>query len=181
MINLLPPEGKKGVLKNYWLRVVSIYFILCGTAFFITGALLLPTYFYILYQTQALGTVIVEEDVVSLKQIETDINTANQISTLLVSTPTTVRDSDILTEVLAFSDGLAEIGSINIKKDGRKISEIVVNGVAYDRSTLVAFRDRAEQHQFFKEVNLPLSNLAKDQNISFSLTLEPSDELTQDL
>ena len=181
MINLLPPEGKKRVLKNYWLRVLSVYFNLLGSAFFVTSALLLPTYFYVSFQIKALGTEMSNEDVESLKKVEASISDANEISELLLDTPDTVNDSDVINQILAFSDGLVSIGTIKIQKKDRKISEVTVSGTANDRSSLVSFRDSAEQHQYFDEVNLPLSNLAKDQDIPFSLTLEPSDLLKKGL
>lgn len=177
MINLLPPEGKKRVLRNYWLRVSSVYFMLLGSAFFITAALLLPTFFYVSYQIQALGNSITEADVESLKKIETSISDANVISELLLSTPEVVHDSEIINEVITFSNNLVSVGTIRIQKNNRKVTEVTVNGTARDRSSLVSFKNNAEQHRFFDEVNLPLSNLAKDQDIPFSLTLEPSDIL----
>ncbi len=177
MINLLPPEGKKRVIKNYWLRVFSVYFTLLGSAFFVTLALLLPTYFYVSYQIDALGTSISNEDAESLKKIETSITDANNISELLLHTPHVVNDTKIINEITSFSDGLVSIGTIKIQKKDRKVTEVTVSGRALNRSSLVSFRDSAEQHEFFDKVNLPLSNLAKDQDIPFSLTLEPSDVL----
>lgn len=177
MINLLPPEGKKQVSKNYWFRVLSVYFTLFGSAFFVTSALLLPTYFYVSYQIDALSNAMSNEEAESFKRIEASIAEANDISELLLNTPNAVNDTEIINEILNFSGGLVSIDSIKIQKNNRKVNEVIVSGAANNRSSLVAFRDSVEQHKFFKEVNLPLSNLAKDQDIPFSLTLEPSDLL----
>jgi len=181
MTNLLPPEGKKQVFKNYWFRVLSVYFTLFGSAFLVTSALLLPTYFYISYQIDALSNIISNEKAESFKKIESSITEANEISELLLNTPNAVNDTEIIKEILNFSGGLVSIDSIKIQKSDRKFKEVIVSGTANDRSSLVAFRDSAEQHKFFDEVNLPLSNLAKDQDIPFSLTLEPSDLLKNGL
>ena len=165
------------MLKNYWLRIATVYLALLGLAFLITSALLLPTYFYISYQINALSSIITSEDEITLKQIESEISNANSISKLLLDTPQTVADSEVISEVLAFSQGLVNVGSIDIRKSNRTITEVVVTGTALNRNTLVSFRDSAEGHRFFSEVNLPLANLAKDQDIPFSLTLEPSEIL----
>jgi hypothetical protein len=181
MINLLPPQGKKRVLRNYWLRIVSVYFLLLGAAFLVCAVLLLPTYFYISYQINALSNSFEIENIEAQKQVESEIVKANEISKLLVSTPEVVNDSVIIKEVLMFSEGLASIGSITVVKNGREVSEVIVSGSAINRSSLLAFRDAAKEHRFFNEVNIPLSNLAKDQNIPFSLTLEPSEVLKADI
>ena len=177
MINLLPPEGKKKVHINYWLRVTTVYMTLLAVALLISTALLLPTYFYISYQIQAYSETLSNDEEKSIKQIEADITKANQVSGLLLKTPQITKDSELLDEIQLLSEQQVFISNITIRKKDRTFSEIVVNGVAKDRNSLVEFKNKAESHRFFKDVNLPLSNLAKDSDISFSLSLVPTDVL----
>ena len=61
--------------------------------------------------------------------------------------------------------------SFNRKNTG--ISPIVVTGDAKTRAQLSAFRDALEMNPYFKTVTLPLSDLAKDSDIEFSITITP--------
>lgn len=48
-----------------------------------------------------------------------------------------------------------------------------VSGTAQDRQALIAFEERLNSSGKFSSVTLPVSNLAKDKNISFKLKLSP--------
>lgn len=179
MINLLPSEGKKKVIISYWMRVVSVYFMLVGIAFLVVGALLLPTYFYISFQTTALGggEEAGGEGVLNFKELEAEIDLANDLSAVLTETPMYIDVSEVISEIQSFAGSKITIQTIAIEKDGQIVSSVVVTGRAADRASLVAFRDDAEANRLFTEINLPLSNLAEDQDIPFSLSLEPSEVL----
>ena len=179
MINLLPPEGKKRVRTEYWVRVVAAYFALTGLVFLIGAILLLPTYFYISFQASALAVSgqELEGDTQSYEALEKEIQLANDISRLLVDTPEYIEASAVIDEIYAVAGDRIDVNSIRILKEGRMITSVVVSGSALDRSALVAFRDGAEASEYFATVELPLSNLAEDRDIPFSLTLEPSSVL----
>ncbi len=49
--------------------------------------------------------------------------------------------------------------------------ELEINGIAATRASLSAFRVRLESHESVKAVELPLSNLVKDTDVPFSLTV----------
>jgi hypothetical protein len=46
-------------------------------------------------------------------------------------------------------------------------------GTADTRAHLSAFKNALEAHTLFKVASLPLSNLAKDKDIDFSITITP--------
>ena len=46
-----------------------------------------------------------------------------------------------------------------------------ITGTATDRQSLASFRDRMLAHPLISEVNLPISNLATDKDIQFSITV----------
>lgn len=48
-----------------------------------------------------------------------------------------------------------------------------LSGIAHDRQALLAFEERLNSSGKFSSVTLPVSNLAKDKNISFKLKLSP--------
>ena len=179
MINLLPPSGKKRVIIDYWIRVVSIFFTLVGISFLFIGALLLPTYFYLSFQAHALDVseLNLSDDVMSFQELEDEINIANDISNLLTKTQTYIEASQVIEEIKAFAGERIFVSNISIEKKDGQIIAVKVNGAADDRNALVQFRDNAEASEFFSEVDLPLSNLAQDRDIPFSLSLEPSETL----
>lgn len=179
MINLLPPNGKKRVVVDYWIRVLSVLCILLGVSFLFTSALLLPTYFYLSFQAHALdiSELDLSQDVMSFKELEDEINIANDISDVLNETPRYIEASRVIEEINTFAGEQIFVSNISIEKRDSQIIAVQVNGVADDRVSLVQFRDDAEANEFFSEVELPLSNLAQDRNIPFSLSLEPSEVL----
>ncbi len=179
MINLLPPQGKKRVIIDYWIRATSVLFTLVGICALVTCALLLPTYFYLSYQSQALqntGSDIADE-VMSFKELENEINVANDISELLIDSPEYIEASDVITEINTFAGEQIFVSNVTIEKQAGQIETVRVNGVANNRAALVQFRDDAETNEYFSKVDLPLSNLAQNQDIPFSLLLEPSELL----
>lgn len=177
MINLLPPEGKKRVLTNYWIRVASVFLVLIGCSFLITTALLLPTYFYLSFQGNALSRnfTTVEAGSETYATLEKEINLANDISDVLLDEKIYIDVTEVTDQVMGFTSDKISISSVSISKTDGYISEVRVIGRAADRSSLLGFRDTVEAHELFSEVDLPLSDLAKDQDIPFSLKLEPSD------
>lgn len=179
MINLLPPEGRSLVKREYWLRVVSAYAILLTIASVITIVILLPTYFHVAFQ---INTVI--EDIANTgsaedyARLEGEIKTANAISGLLVKSTTPIPATTIIAELKELAETTNNIEGITITTKEGVVDSIVVTGIAQTRSALVGMRDRIEAHEHFETVELPISNLAKDENIPFSLIIKPSTTLS---
>lgn len=182
MTNLLPAQGKKRLKQQYWMRVATVFFIVAGIGFLVSAATLLPTYFYISFQSNALknASAAHQADTLSFREMDDAIELANDISVALTADQEYINVNEVQKEIIAFSEGLATINNISIAKE-EYVTSVVVSGVAFDRESLVEFRDKAEAHRFFTYVKLPLSNLAKDQDIPFSLTLEPSETLMNPL
>jgi hypothetical protein len=179
MINLLPPEGRSLVKREYWLRVLSAYAVLLTVAFVITIVVLLPTYFHVAFQ---INTVI--EDIANVgsaedfARLEGEIKTANAISSLLVKSTAPIPATTIIAEIKKLAEATNTIEGITISTKEGVVDSVVVTGSAKTRSTLVGMRDRIEAHEYFETVELPISNLAKDENIPFSLTIKPSTALS---
>jgi hypothetical protein len=57
-----------------------------------------------------------------------------------------------------------------IQKDA-KILPVSITGTATDRQALATFRDQMLAHPLITEVDLPISNLASDKDILFSLSV----------
>ena len=64
-----------------------------------------------------------------------------------------------------------EIRKIVFGTDGDKVKPITLSGVAADRESLAAFRDSLLGDEAIEKADLPISNLAKDKDINYSITV----------
>jgi hypothetical protein len=67
--------------------------------------------------------------------------------------------------------GDVKISSISINKNAEGLTEIVVQGFANTRQSLLAFKSRLESNKNLT-VNLPVSQLAQSSNIRFSIQIK---------
>lgn len=80
------------------------------------------------------------------------------------------RPSLLLTQVIEKKGSGIRITRFNwVKIEGK--NELSVSGVARDRQSLLSFESRLNNSQLFSTVALPVSNLAKDRDISFEIKL----------
>ena len=180
MINLLPPEGRSFIQREYWVRVASVYMLVLSAVAASGVALLLPTYFHIAFQINAvtsdIDSVGSEEEFAAL---ENAIKEANAFSRILATSPEAVPATNVINELNDIAGAAISIDGVTIATTDDVMSSIVITGVADTRAGLVAMRDRIEAHALFDKAELPISNLAKDQNIPFSITITPASEPTK--
>ena len=60
---------------------------------------------------------------------------------------------------------------MNLSRDGESVREISISGTAASRQALADFRNRLREEDGVESVDLPISNLAKDRDIPFELTV----------
>ncbi|TSC61900.1 MAG: Uncharacterized protein Greene041614_823 [Parcubacteria group bacterium Greene0416_14] len=173
MSNLLPENRKRELRQGYFLRLAGVasVFILTALVFAIVG--LLPSYFATIIKAKT-----VEED---LKYAENARPTKRRDIDLLVS----VKEVDTLSPVLetwfgmpfayqAIADAVAErvggvaLTSIVYSREGKKL---VISGAAKQRDDLIAFKNVLQKNGTFKNIDLPVSDLARKENLSFSITI----------
>jgi hypothetical protein len=77
-----------------------------------------------------------------------------------------------LTVLSAKSDAVRLTG-VAWKKDAKGVTTLTVNGVADDRKSLLEFENRLNALGRFSPVTLPVSNFARDKDISFELSMSP--------
>lgn len=171
MINLIPPKAKKLVVREYWLRVAAVWFLMLSFALLIMTFLSLPTYILISSLERAMASQIdyAKAEQGSYKELERTIKNTNALIVHLNRGEGEVRFSalvDELDQVSGESVTLTEFGFI--EEDG-ELKQISLVGHADTRVALSSFRDRLEAHEQFASVDLPISNLAKDKDITFSM------------
>ncbi len=177
MINLIPPSAQKQVTHEYWLRVVSIWLFLLGTACLIVAIFNAPV--YVLVQSQ-LSTFLQEFTLANnqsetFKSSEATIAKANDIAKLLTKSEQVTPFSEIIEELETEARivGGVTINTFSLARKDGAIAPIIISGVASTRSQLSQFKDTLEKNPRFESAVLPLASLAKDRDISFSITLTP--------
>jgi hypothetical protein len=173
MINLIPPEGRKIVAREYWTRVATAWLFLISIVFIVGTALMVPSYVLISSQLAAVETESREnlEDELQYKEAETAIKNANTLSNKLNTTNKYVRLTDVVSAVDSETQSGIVLRNFKISESAER-TVVEVQGVAATRNDLSSFKSRLETVPLFKSATLPISDLARDEELSFLLTLE---------
>ncbi|MFT5849764.1 MAG: hypothetical protein ACI9H6_000580 [Patiriisocius sp.] len=173
MINLIPPQAKKQVKVEYTVRAISMLLVLFTAALVIVGVLLVPT--YVLIHSQLITYEAQYSEITELansyEELEKAVTVTNIISTALMTAQSELLFSDIVTEIQTLAVGNVELESFRLSRTEGLIADIQVSGEARSRASLVAFRDALEEDELFESAALPLSNLAKDVEIPFNISI----------
>ena len=171
MINLIPPAARKIVKREYWVRVLSVWMILAATAFAMITLLKIPVYVLVNSQMAALSSSYesATADDLEFKKSQDLIKSANQMASLLVTDNEHVEFSEVINRIDSLSGEEVFVNSINMARVEKDLEKVTVRGEALTRAGLAGFKERLENDEMFLEATLPLSNLAKDVDIPFSI------------
>lgn len=173
MINLIPPSAKKKLILEYWLRVCSVWALICSIALLIGTSLMVPVYVLINLQVSNL-TVSAEsasQKIASLKDVSNELNDANQQAKMTMESRRFVPLSDYTETFGTLENDELKLSRIVLDRAKDGLSPVQMSGEARDRQALAAFRDRLLALPTVASVDLPIANLAKDKDIQFSLTV----------
>ena len=178
MINLLPDPAKHSLRMAYYERLAIVFCILAACAVFAGAALLAPSYFlaradanaaqnYLVASSQALtggGTAGATQTLAQLSE---------QIS-LMKSYPRAPHVAEILSQVTNHLPVGVFLTRISVTPGSSGPDTISVSGVAQTRDELLAFADALKSLPAFSGVSVPLSQLAGETNVTFSLSFTSS-------
>ncbi len=174
MINLIPPHARKEVKHEYWIRVVTVWFFLCITAMGIVALLYIPVYVLIQSQIAAYEETYqraVQNDS-SYKEIQSTLTQTNATAQQLLQGADTQSFSEIIDALERIAGTAVVIEEISSQRNDEGYIETVrVQGIAATREELASFRDMIEAASLFASAELPISNLAKDKDASFAITV----------
>jgi hypothetical protein len=180
MINLIPAEAKKHLVREYWIRSVTVWFFLWAFVLVLGVALLVPSYVLLNLQVKAYsetaetaGEKNANFEAVA-KELERASKTAASLSDHLSHPPMT----SYIELLRSFETDSISVTQVGLERDGDKIGLIKMNGIAADRQALAAFRNRMLEDELIETVDLPISNLAKDRQIPFELSITMVKEKT---
>lgn len=175
MINLLPIEQKKKLHREYTLRLVLVIvsgFIMTTV---IGVVLLLPSFLLSKIKERVVS------NQASLLERKADKETANTLNNILINTKQQLTAlSEDITET---SPSLVISTALSHKPNGVIIKQVLldktpdgtllsIGGTAESRSQLTSFSSAIKGDALFTSVEFPVSNLAKDRDIDFTIKVE---------
>jgi hypothetical protein len=180
MINLLPPKAKRSILIEYWVRVISVWMIIVSVVLLAGAALLFPVYVYVHAHVAAKESAVTEasEKVNSFEDVSAALEQSSQLAKYALQESTLSSISEYVTLFESLQGSSIDIDSIEIQRAGRDVMPIKIFGVARDRKVLAEFRDKLLLQDDITEVDLPISNLASDKNIKFTITIKLSNDIS---
>ncbi len=188
MINLIPKEEKKKLVKNLYYRLVILFLFVISMSSLVIAVSMLPAYFLASTRNSIVNKKLElqknepvplpdQETLKVIKDVNSKINLVNSAETNKFSVSERVINSIILKKLPGIQ--ITDISYLNSTPDGmgadvlqaRKIS---IQGNAPSRELLLMFRQALEDTSNFKQVDLPISNFVKGSNIQFYLSLIPA-------
>ncbi len=169
MINLIPPTAKKKVIKEYWIRVTSVWLFMASVVGVVIALFLLPVYILV---TSQVGIYESSASEATAKVAAYDISAsqltkANFEAQKLIELKQIKQFSDLVTEFNKAQGEDIILNDFQFGRSGMSLDTVRLSGEATTRQALATFRDSLLAHSEVKEVNLPISNLTKDKDIKF--------------
>lgn len=172
MINLIPPVGHKAIRTEYLMRVGATYCLLFAATVVLLTVALVPT--YVLVRAQMSGAIAHEgtqEQDADIVQIENDVAKTEAIIAELKKIPEAPRMSAVIHEIEKSAPAGISFSNFTIGHVNGALGPIQVQGVADRRENLVAFKQALEAHALFESASVPIADLARDRELSFSMTI----------
>lgn len=174
MQNLLTSEYKKYIRSLYHGRVFTVaLFMVCITS--IISLVLLSALSFLLYMgsSDSIKKVISSDKNTEKSLVKNDYSSFFKDLALLPFNDQSLNFSEILDLVLhKMQTGILLRDIAFSKVTGKeKISTVMLRGVALTRANLVSFTEALRGESLFSSVDSPVSNLLKEQNLDFSLTI----------
>lgn len=169
MINLIPSDAVRIVRKEYIARVLCVWAIILAFSFGASAFTLLPTYVLVAGQLRVTDAASAVEENAHAMATE-ELASAQAIAERLRVTRDAIAASAILTHIEAALTPQITLRSLMVSPDG-VASQIQVVGSAVNREALQRFTGSLKADPFFENASVPVSDLARETDLSFTLTL----------
>lgn len=180
MINLIPNQEKKKMVKDFYFRLAFLSVCMLSIAVFIAVLSLLPAYFFSNSKNSVANKKleIQKNDPMPLFDQETS-TVVQDINTKIIVIENAEKNKFSITEkvinaIFLKKNANIKITQISYERGALGAKKVSIVGVAPSREALVSFRRALEGSTAFKSVELPISNLVKDSNIQFFINLIPA-------
>jgi hypothetical protein len=174
---LLPKKEMKTLQREYWIRllVVSIFFISCAVVLGIIT--LIPSYVYT--QVQERQALLHKDELLKSRkesgadQVEKSLVESQTIAQKIIEDSDMVAYSDIVQKIISHRSNQILLSGFGLSHgEGTSTpTQIVVQGGAVTREALLNFKKGLDNDTSFTHIDLPLSDLAKSKNITFTVQM----------
>ena len=171
-MNFLPEEDKRKIKKEYLRRLFVVIGIFSFSAISIGVILLLSLFVFLRDQEYSLERQLdISEERLSRGKIENIISLAeglnNKISFFDSGQKNVEEKSAFFKIILEEKTNKIKINDFFFDK-----GKILIQGISENRQDLLSFIDSLRNKKDFKKVESPVSNLIKEKDIEFKLTIE---------
>ena len=173
MINLIPAAAKSSLIKEYWMRAVTVWFFLWSVAILLGVFIMAPSYVLIHSQVTAYqdSAQTATEKIANYEAVSKELAQSGTWAGMMKNNFALPQTSAYIGLLRSLEGDGIEISTIAITRGEKGVEPIVVNGVADNRQALASFRDTLMAQAVVSSVDLPLSNLAKDKDFPFEVTV----------
>jgi len=176
MRNILTNQTKSLIQKEYRVRVAVLATLFLSTSLIIGGVFLIPSYFLskermVSIENQAY--LIEKSPVLQENQSLSDaLKLAQEELRILSSVKDQKLFSSRLESIITEKPRGISLTSFTYTVFGDEKRTMSLAGKAFTREDLLSFEKTLKNNPDFISVEFPVSNLAKDKNINFAITLE---------
>ena len=174
MLTFLLNEYREKMLREYRLRLSSLYLAFLGVICLIGAALALPQYALLWSQKNA---ALVQKEAAQ-KATEGNTGATSAEVKQIKSKLWTIKENENVEPMLKVLERLLSkkipgisITSVALTRTA-ETGDIKVSGVASTREALVAFSKNLQSEPRYSNAELPVSSLAKNKDISFSISID---------
>lgn len=173
MINLIPSSAKRNITIEYWIRVATVWVWLLSIVLVISLLLLLPLHVLInaqitAYRDSANAAI---EKIATFENVSLELARATTQAQLIMSSDQKESLSELVYMFRALEGQGVVLTNITMRRADASVASVSITGSAVDRKSLSDFRDRLLEHSRIDTVDFPISNLARDKDIDFSMTV----------
>lgn len=137
----------------------------------ISAVLLWPTYVLIVGSSEAYADSVADasERTAQYEAISQSLARATKQAQTIVISHRQTNLSLVFTDFNSAAGQGVNVSGVSLKRDDDGVAPVRIQGVASSRQSLAAFKDRLEAIAYVASVDLPIENLAQNQDIEFNL------------
>ncbi|MBI4708839.1 MAG: PilN domain-containing protein [Candidatus Portnoybacteria bacterium] len=171
-LNLLPPEEKVNISRGLALRRGIAFGSFFLFLIFIFLVLLASIWFYLFIQAQSIENIIKKNE--PSQENKTLLEFKKEVGELNLGLQNAVQIEGQIKRYSSMIEELASLasGGIKFKELSFDENKVSLAGLALTRAELLAFKEALEKSSNFENVESPLSNLLKQNNIDFSFVFK---------
>lgn len=164
--------------KEYRIRVFTLimFFISCAVVAGIVA--LVPAYMYSYNQEKdslrKLNQAQNNKEASGINEVIKNLESAEKMVKSLKDDSPNIMLSNIIDELVVTSSGFVSINSFQISttKNATSSAEVVIQGKAKTRESLLNFKKKLEQNEDLYDIEMPISDLAKNKDNTYAIKLK---------